>query len=245
MTGSLIVQHVAPEPATGITDAFDRARVDYDVRQVFRNDPLPEDASDYDGLVVMGGPMSAARDDGFPTRRAEIALVGDAVRRGIPVLGVCLGAQVLAASQGARVYLGDVGPEIGWGPIEIAPAASDDPLFSGLCDPLTVLHWHGDTYELPSGAVHLASSDRYRQQAFRIGDLAWGLQFHLEVDYPAIERFLAAFDDEVVAAGTSAAIIRADTTRELPRLAPIRARVLDRFAQLIVSRAGALLADPS
>src|SRR5580704_2550372 len=94
----LIVQHVAPEPATGIVDALETAGVPVDVRHVFAGAPIPVEAAGLCGVVVMGGPMSAYSDEGFSTRQSEIALLADAVRRGVPTLGVCLGAQLLAVA---------------------------------------------------------------------------------------------------------------------------------------------------
>jgi GMP synthase-like glutamine amidotransferase len=231
----LVVQHVEPERPYAIGDALAAAGVTVDLRRVFAGDRVPADAAGYGGLVVMGGPMSAHRDEGFPTRRAELDLLVDALARGVPTLGVCLGAQLLALAGGGRVFPGTNGPEVGWAPVELTEQAGDDPILGRLPDRLTVLHWHGDTYDDPPGSVHLAASARYRGQAFRIGRRAWGLQFHLEVDDAAVAAFLAAFGQDAVTAGTSPEAIEAETRPALEELEPHRAQVLARFADLVVS----------
>jgi GMP synthase (glutamine-hydrolysing) len=129
-------------------------------------------------LILMGGPMSA--NDPDPWVRDELQLIKRAMKQGIPVLGVCLGAQMVAKALGSRVYRNPV-REIGWFPIEWQPAAARDALFHGLNGPETVFHWHGETFGLPSGSVWLAASERCQNQAFRYGDNVYGLQFHLEV----------------------------------------------------------------
>ena len=198
----LVVQHVEPEKPFAIATALTSAGVEVDIRRVYAGDPLPADVADFAGVVVMGGPMSAHLDSGFPTRRAELGLLSDAIARAIPTIGVCLGAQLLALAGGGTVFPGGAGPEVGWALVEITEDAADDPLLGALPHELTVLHWHGDTYEPPPGCAHLASSRRYRAQAFRIGARAWGLQFHLEVDEGAVTAFLDAFGPDAVAAGT-------------------------------------------
>jgi GMP synthase-like glutamine amidotransferase len=208
----LIVQHVPAEGPYLLADALASAGVAVTLRAVHAGEPLPATAEALDGLVVMGGPMSARADEGFPTRGRELALLADAVARGVPTLGVCLGAQLLAAASGGTVEPGAAGPEIGWGQVRLAAAAADDPLLAGTADAggaLEVLHWHGETFALPPGAVLLASSDRYPNQAFRTGPRAWGLQFHVEVDLGGVRAFVEAAGAEAAAAGTDPSAITA------------------------------------
>lgn len=172
MTRALVVQHVAIEGPYAIADALRRGDVTIDVR-LAGSDPLPASIDGFDALVVMGGPMSAYDDHDFPTRRDELTLLASAVAAGVPTLGVCLGAQLLAAAVGGAAVPGEAGLEIGWGPVWLVPEAKDDPLLADLDGELTVLHWHGDTVVLPSDAVLLASSDRYANQAFRVAPRAW------------------------------------------------------------------------
>jgi GMP synthase-like glutamine amidotransferase len=236
MPNCLVVQHVAPEPAFSIAEALSDSGVDIDTRRVFAGDRVPPDGSGLDGLVIMGGPMSAASDDGFPTRTAELALIADAIDRGIPTLGVCLGAQLLAAAAGGTVFPGASGPEIGWGPVDLTAGSVDDRLLAGLPTPLTVLHWHGDTFDLPEEAVRLAGNANYTNQGFRLGAAAWGLQFHLEVTAPAVDGFLTAFGADAEHTDGGPAAIRAATPKALASLAGARSLVVQRFADLVAAR---------
>jgi GMP synthase-like glutamine amidotransferase len=234
MTSCLVIQHVLPEKPYKIAEALGRAGVDVVICQTFSGD-TPPGPDRFEGIVVMGGPMSAASDEGFPSRKAEVALLTEALERRIPTLGVCLGAQLLAVAGGGEVTNGVAGPEIGWGTVQLSGAAASDPLLSGLPRDLGVLHWHGDTYGLPQGAVNLASNATYSQQAFRCGPRAWGLQFHVEIDGEAVEAFLNAFGADAFAAKTTPDAIRAGTPAALASLRPCQSRILDRFASLVAS----------
>jgi GMP synthase-like glutamine amidotransferase len=236
MPTCVVLQHVAPESAFAIEYALAQAGVDVDVRQVFAGDDVPAGIDQLDGLVIMGGPMSAVSDQGFPTRQAELALIGSAVRAGIPTLGVCLGAQLLAVAAGAAVYQGELGPEIGWSPVTLTDDCDDDRLLGGLARSLTVLQWHGDTFDLPAGAVHLVVNSIYPNQAFRLHDAAWGLQFHLEVTAAAVGGFLEAFASDLHDRPGGAGAIRDETEAAVTALAPARDLVLARFGALVAAR---------
>lgn len=231
MATCLVLQHGEPECAYAIGDALRAAGVAIEVCRTYAGDLVPVGCADFDGLVVMGGGMSAASDDDFPTRQAELALLADAVGRGIPTLGVCLGAQLLAVAAGGRAFPGPSGLEVAWAPIWLTGAAARDELFAGAPPSFTVLHWHGDTFDLPAGAVHLVAGDRYQNQAFRVGDRAWGIQFHLEIDRDGLAAFVADFANEAAAApgGVSGAIADA----ALAEVAPTRALLLGHFAGLV------------
>ena len=233
MSSCLVVQHVEPEDSCAIGEALSSAGVVVDTRRMFAGDPLPADASSFDGLVVMGGPVSAVDDAGFPSRTGEIDLMADALARRIPTLGVCLGAQIMAVAAGSSVLVGGAGPEIGWGAVDLTAESISDPLLSGIPSRVNVLHWHGDTFALPTSATHLASSPKYANQAFRIGERAWGFQFHFEVDRRAVSNFVDAFGEEARSAGQAPEDIALAAQTGLEELAPIRDRICGRFAQLV------------
>ena len=225
-----IVEHAPHEGPYAIGVALRAAGLPTRVCRTWAGDPVPETADDLVGLVVMGGAMAAYED--FPGRDAELALLRAALDAEIPVLGVCLGAQLLAVPAGGAGRPGD-GAQIGWADVRMTEAAHTDTLFAGVPERLRVLHWHGDTLELPAGATLLASGDRYPVQAFRIGGSAWGTQFHLEVDQTAVGAFADAFPEE---AATAPGLVES-APAELAVLARHRDGVFKRFAAFVAARA--------
>ncbi len=146
------------------------------VTRLFAGEDLPR-LDDVDFLIIMGGPMSVNDEKDFSWLATEKAFVREAIGAGKPVLGICLGAQLIASALGATVYA-NACKEIGWFPV--TPVGSDSDTFSWLANSVDVFHWHGETFDLPPGAIHLARSEGCEHQAFRIGDSIVGLQFHLE-----------------------------------------------------------------
>jgi GMP synthase (glutamine-hydrolysing) len=174
----LVLQHIACEPPAAYEEEMLRWGVRLHRVEVDEGEPFP-DWRAFDGIVAMGGPMGAYDDEDLPWLGPEKRLIAEAVRAGVPYWGVCLGAQLLAASLGAAVFPG-TRPEVGVLPVEVTDEGRRDAVFSLLPDRFPSLQWHGDTYELPVGAVRLARSESYEQQAFVV-ERAYGLQFHLEV----------------------------------------------------------------
>ncbi|MCA9774315.1 MAG: type 1 glutamine amidotransferase [Myxococcales bacterium] len=219
----LAIEHV-PQETIGVFDDFAREHgIEIETIRTHRNNPIPTSPDGIDGLIVMGGPMNVGDAILHPYLVDEVKFLRKALDARIPILGICLGAQLLAKAMRAAVYEGDAGPEIGWGPIRLTEAGTRDPIFRGfgLVSPI-VLHWHGETFDLPEGAVLLAATDRYRNQAFRYGDRVYGLQFHVEVSAPMVVNWLNTFDDV-----PSPSRVAADTEQHAPALRVMAKVVFD------------------
>ena len=202
MSRLLVFQHVAAEPL-GTLDPLLRRR-GHRIRFVnFERDPDATPSIDrYRGLVVLGGPMNVGEQDRRAHLRTELKVIEQALTQGKPVLGICLGAQLLAHVLGAPVSKHPQA-EIGWYDLRLTDDGRRDPVLSPLGEATPVFQWHGQTFGLPAGARQLARTDTCEQQAFRYGDNAYGFQFHLEVDQPLIARWLATpgYRDDLCAPG--------------------------------------------
>jgi GMP synthase (glutamine-hydrolysing) len=193
------IQHVPYEGPGLIAEAASRRGVELRLCHPYRGDALPA-PEEVDGLIVMGGPMGVEDTAQHQHLAREAELIAALVYAGRPVLGVCLGAQLLAHALGARVYRGERA-EIGCGSVSLTQAGREDPVLGSLgAETVPVVHWHQDTFDLPENASWLARSALYPHQAFRVGERAYGFQFHLEVD-----RTLAAAWREHLPAGVTLA----------------------------------------
>jgi GMP synthase-like glutamine amidotransferase len=174
----LAFRHVPFEGLGRIESALQSRGIEFDYADLYAANEPPRSPSEYDALIFMGGPMSVNDDLAYLRREEEY--IRQAIAREVPVLGVCLGAQLIAHALGAAVRRNPV-KEIGWFDITRTPAGGRDPLFSDCGERESVFHWHGETFDLPRGAELLASSERCRNQAFRMGQSVYALQYHLEV----------------------------------------------------------------
>ena len=236
MSRLLVFQHVAAEPL-GTLDPLIRRR-GHRIRFVnFERAPDAQpDVDRYRGLVVLGGPMNVQDQAARPHLRTELRAIERMLAQGKPVLGICLGAQLLAHALGAPVRRQDT-PEIGWYPLQLTDAGRSDPVLVPLGAESPVFQWHARHFEIPDGAVHLARSATCEQQAFRWGDHAYGFQFHLEMDAPLIERWLARPDycAELSASGLphDAEAIRAQTRTHVAAMQTKAERVFEGFLDLV------------
>jgi GMP synthase-like glutamine amidotransferase len=205
----LVLQHIACEPP-GVFEDVLRERGHELVRvELDEGELLP--AGPWDAIVAMGGPMSVNDESEHPWLLEEKSLIADHVRAGRPFWGSCLGAQLLAAALGARVFAGPA-PEVGVLAVELTADGVADPVLGGLPRSIDTLQWHGDTFDLPDGGVLLASSPAYANQAYRVGAVAYAVQFHVEVTAAMGEEWAevpayAEYADRVLGPGGSDALL--------------------------------------
>ncbi len=203
-------------------------------REAARAVPSLEDVS---GVVVFGGEMNVDQTGEYPFLAEERELVRRAVAEQVPFLGICLGAQMLARALDTPVY--PAVKEIGFEPLHPVREAAGDPLLSVFRDGDMVFHWHEDTFDLPPGAVLLATGDRVRVQALRVGELAWGVQFHVEVDRPELAIWLADTEEGLQEAwGKSAEQIREEAARHLATQEERARELFRRFAEVVRAARG-------
>jgi GMP synthase-like glutamine amidotransferase len=237
----LVLQHIACEHPGAFSDVIRERGIDAIPVELDEGEALP-DWRDFDAVLAMGGPMGAGDDGEHPWLADERRLLREAVDAGRPVLGVCLGVQLLAAALGAEVYTLDRA-EVGVLPVDLTAEGREDPLFAGIDDPLVSLQWHGDTFDLPDGAVLLASSPAAPNQAFRAGESAYGIQFHLEVT-PEMAREWAAIPAyrEYVAntlGERDGAAFMTEFQERAEELQPVARALFENWLDVAASRSGA------
>jgi GMP synthase (glutamine-hydrolysing) len=235
---TLACVHHLEQPFLGHAEApLRRAAVTVEERYLPRGDALPA-LADVDGIISFGGGQSVVDLEHEPALQAEARLLGDAVAAGVPVLGVCLGAQLLAHALGAQVRRA---PRriVAWVPLDALPAAAADPLFSGLGSPVAALHWNEDAFTLPPGATELLEGASPGVAAFRAGERAWGVQFHPEVDAAALDGWYATYGPWLEEAGVDEARARAADARHLPGQAETSERLFGAFARVVEEFAAA------
>jgi GMP synthase (glutamine-hydrolysing) len=237
----LVIRHVEPEGSGAIGEALRSRSIEERLVRIDAGERVPERLDGARGLLVMGGPMGVYEADRFPHLREEMRLIERAVSDGAPVLGVCLGSQLVAAALGARVTRA-AQREIGWREVRLLADAQVDTLFAGCPSSFTPLHWHGDVWGLPSGAVPLASSEQTPHQAFRFGVSTWGLLFHMEMRLPQVEAMAATFADDLARAGMRPEDVLGPAAARIAALEPIASRVFGAWADRIKDRGAAPVA---
>jgi GMP synthase (glutamine-hydrolysing) len=230
----LALRHVPHEGLGLLTGAFTERGLAHEVLDMPGHQLRSFDPANWAGLVVLGGPMNVDEVGRYPFLADEARWIEQSVAVGLPVLGICLGAQLLAKASGARVYPNAI-KEIGWYRVDWTGDAAVDSLFAGCRASSDVFQWHGDTFDLPQNATLLATSTHCRNQAFRVGKSAYGLQFHIEVTAPIIAEWL----EEPGNCGELAGLdyidpqaILAATLARLPAMTELGRTVLGRWADL-------------
>jgi GMP synthase-like glutamine amidotransferase len=246
MKRALVLQHTPSEGPERVARLLAARGIDCDARHFYRGDSLPGDLAADAPVVVMGGPMGVGDvgDPRYPYLAVEIEWLRARLPREQPVLGICLGAQLLAAAAGARVYPNTrPGPdgrpvparEVGWGPVDFL-GVEREPALAGLRARELMLHWHGDTFDLPPGAAHLASTPLCRHQGYRLGRRQFGLQFHCELEADTIATWVRDDADYVRAANGEGggARILADTDRYMAEARPVWDLLLGNILDLML-----------
>jgi GMP synthase (glutamine-hydrolysing) len=181
-------------------------------------------------LIVMGGPIGVYDAREYPFLTDEIGIIRARLAAKRPVLGLCLGSQLMAAALDAKVFPGTNGVELGWAPVQLTGQGRQHPLAAVAGDDMPVLHWHGDTFELPQDATLLASTSRYAHQAFAVGNYGLALQFHVETDAAELEQWFVAFAGDIRKSGSDTlSRLRADTAKYAPGLSERTARFVSQW----------------
>ncbi|AHC16752.1 glutamine amidotransferase-related protein [Salinispira pacifica] len=217
-----VFRHVKFEDLGSFAAVLERLQIDFryiDVPVLKDTDWSALDPLSRRPLIVLGGPMSVHDQTEYPWLVSETEFLGRRIAEGLPTLGICLGAQLIAKAAGARVYPGDV-PEIGWAGVTFTGQAAAYGLsVPGAGNSADVLHWHGETFDLPDGGVLLAFNERYSHQAFALTPKILGLQFHLEADYPDLEHWFSGHALEIsLTPGVDAALLRDESREKCPAL---------------------------
>ena len=238
MNSVVVLRHVPYETLGVIDQALHEAGLAWHYVDLFDTTVKSLDLSNAPGLIILGGPMNVDEVDKYPYLVTELDWIRDAVDRELPILGICFGSQMLAKALGGTVYK-NPSKEIGWYPIELTQAVQQDALMKGCSSRQIVYQFHGDTFTLPTGAVHLARSPLCENQAFRFGRNAYGLQFHVEVtpematgwlDQPGNRCMIAELD------AIDPDQIRRDTPHALAQMHSFSQAILSRFAILCTQR---------
>ena len=228
----LVLQHAEPEHLGRIAAALTHEHVEYGYLRPDLGQVVPSSLDGYGGLVVMGGPQSVYEEDQFPYLKAEKTLVRHAVVTNRPVLGVCLGSQILAEVLGSRVRPGGTF-EVGWKNVTLSTEATDDPILGHLSKVITPLNWHGDVYDLPPDARLIGSSELTPVQGFASKGRFYGLLFHLETTIEQLTAMVEVFPDDVRRGGMTPSTLIEEAPSRLEALRETGFEVFRRWAALV------------
>ncbi len=233
MKNILVLQHEAHEGIGAWEPLFNSKGQKLVIRNLFAGDkvPLEEELCEWNGIVIMGGSMSANDENKLEFIRDELKMIPQAIELKIPLLGVCLGAQLLAKALKSKITKLPQ-KEIGWYPLHLGLSCAKDNLFGGLSGPVMMFQWHGESFEIPSGAVHLAKSDLCPNQAFKYTDRVYGLQFHCEMTDSMIRDWVEKGKNEIEEAGLSPEFILEKTPKYLPTLRHWATQIANKWLSL-------------
>ncbi|MET0446097.1 MAG: glutamine amidotransferase [Pseudorhodoplanes sp.] len=229
---AVALRHVAFEDLGLLSSVLDRAGWDVAFCEAAIDDLAHPSIEHADLLIVLGGPIGVYEAEAYPFLTREIQLLERRLKQERPTLGICLGAQLMAKALGARVHAGSI-KEIGWGKITLTEQGATTCLAPLAEDSAAVLHWHGDTFDLPNGAMRLASNTHYENQAFSFGRNALALQFHLEADPRQLEEWYVGHALELSAAGIPVAQLRAATASVASGLQDRANRIFGRWVHAL------------
>lgn len=232
----LVCQHVPHEPLGSLNLLLKHHGYRIKYVNFSRHPEIEPSIEDYSGLIVLGGPMNVDQQDKYPFLKTELKLIESALNKEVPVLGVCLGSQLLASALGAPVRKNPV-KEVGWYDLHVTDIAKSDSLFAHFGEIEKIFQWHGCTFDIPESALHLASSPDCSNQAFRYGDNVYGFQFHLEVDRELIYRWLHvesnAADVEEMGGQSHRDRVLSDTQQHIEKLSQLAHITFEGFIDLL------------
>lgn len=231
----LFIQNGDGEGAGLFAKVLHERGADLEVLHAWNRNPVPRTPDGWDGIIIGGGSMSAYQLEEYPFLRAEMALIQSGREAATPIFGICLGAQLMAGALGGKFFANSQ-KEIGFYEVTFTPEAERDPLWQGHTAPLHPVHWHGDTFTLPPGAVRLASSAITQNQLFRLDERLYGVQFHPEIDEPSLIEMVHTDEASLTRHGVDPQAFLREAGEVLPRSEMVARAIFSRWIKML--RAG-------